>query len=173
MEAFEGTLVVRRSIEVGAPPGRTWQEFASFERMNAWWGALVGDPQGGQPMGQRLVAYEPSVGGRVEMQVTMDGEPANFGGRILVFDPGRELTFENDWLPNRGWLAPTRITIRLSPSAGGTVVELLHHGFERTGDDAASDHAAYEAGWGMMQLNALRAVIASSAGSPGDSPPSS
>lgn len=107
------------------------------------------------PKGQRLVAYDPPAG-RVEMEVMLDGKPARYGGRILAFEPGRELTFENDWIPNQGWRAPTRITIRLTPALKGTVVEILHHGFERTGEDAASEHAGYEGGWGMTQLNALR-----------------
>jgi len=62
---------------------------------------------------------------------------------------GKELTFENNWIPNRGWAAPTFVTIRLSPALAGTLVELFHHGFE---------HAGYETGWGMTQLNALKQI---------------
>jgi uncharacterized protein YndB with AHSA1/START domain len=93
------------------------------------------------------------------MEVSIDGEPARYGGPIVVFDPPRELTFENDWIPNRGWLQPTFITLRLSPQLGGTLVELMHHGFERTGANAADEHAGYEGGWGMTQLNALRSGV--------------
>jgi hypothetical protein len=39
------------------------------------------------------------------------------------------------------------------------MVELLHHGFERTGEGASADHAGYEGGWGMTQLNALREIV--------------
>jgi hypothetical protein len=116
---------------------------------------MIGEPEAGTPKGQRLVTYDPP-NGRIEMEVMLDGKPARYGGRIVAFEPGRELTFENDWIPNQGWRAPTRITIRLTPALNGTVVELLHHGFERTGEDAASEHAGYEGGWGMTQLNALR-----------------
>jgi hypothetical protein len=41
----------------------------------------------------------------------------------------------------------------------GTLVELFHDGFERTGPDAADDHAAYEQGWGMTQLSALKNAV--------------
>ena len=155
----DSILVVRRSIHIQAPPERVWREFETFERMNAWWGALIGPPEGGKPNGQRLVTYEPRMGGHVEMEVSLDGEPARYGGTIIVFDAPRELTFENDWIPNRGWLQPTFITIRLASLLGGTLVELIHHGFERTGAAAADDHAGYEGGWGMTQLNALRSVV--------------
>ena len=155
----DSVLVVRRSIHIAAMPERVWQEFTTFERMNAWWGVLIGRPDGGSPNGQRLITYEPRVGGRIEMEVDMEGVPARYGGAITVFDDARELTFENDWIPNQGWLQPTLITVRLSPQLGGTLVELMHHGFERTGPDGAEQHAGYEGGWGMTQLNALKRIV--------------
>ena len=160
MTKVDSVLVVRRSIHIDAKPGRVWQEFESFERMNRWWGAMRGVPEAGKSNGQRLVTYEPLVGGRVEMEVVLDGAATRYGGAVAVFEPGSELTFESDWLPNRGWLRPTRITIRLSPALGGTLVELMHHGFEHTGEGCGDQHAAYEAGWGMTQLDALRDVVA-------------
>ncbi|MBI1815841.1 MAG: SRPBCC domain-containing protein [Deltaproteobacteria bacterium] len=154
----ESVLVVRRSIHITAPPERVWAEFTSFDRMNRWWGVLLGTPEAGTSKGQRLRVYEPRAGGRVEMEVMWDGEPVRYGGPIVVFQPGNELTFENDWIPNRGWLYPTRVTLRLTPALGGTLIELLHSGFERVGGDVGAEHAGYEAGWGMTQLNALRAL---------------
>ena len=41
----------------------------------------------------------------------------------------------------------------------GTLVELFHHGFELTGGNFREEHAGYEAGWGMTQLNALRKIV--------------
>jgi uncharacterized protein YndB with AHSA1/START domain len=152
-------LSVRRSIQIAAPPARVWEEFASFDRMNRWWGVMVGAPEAGKPNGQRLIAYEPRVAGHIEMEVMLDGAPLRYGGSIVVFEPGRELTFENDWIPNQGWLQPTWITLRLSPVLGGTLVELIHHGFERTGTHGADEHEGYESGWGMTQLSALRRLI--------------
>ena len=157
--AIDSVLVVRRSIHIKAAPERVWREFESMDRMRSWWGVLIGDPIAGKANGQRLVAYEPRKGGHVEMEVDLDGEPARYGGPIVVFDAPRELTFENDWIPNRGWLRPTFITLRLTPALGGTMVELMHHGFERIGRDAFDDHASYEGGWGMTQLNALRSLV--------------
>jgi len=159
MLGTDSFLVVRRSVLIQAPPDRVWQEFADFDRMDAWWGATIGDPEAGTSKGQRLVTYEPRVGGRIEMEVSLDGAPARYGGPIVVFEPGRELTFENDWIPNMGWRHPTRLTVRLTPALGGTLVEILHYGFEGAADDPAEEHSGYEGGWGMTQLNALRAIV--------------
>lgn len=157
----ESILKVRRSIHVGAPPGAVWEMFSSRPRMEAWWGFRSGDPKAGTAKGQWLDAYEPRVGGRIEMAVMWDGERVRYGGEIVAFVPERELTFENDWIPNRGWKAPTFVTLRLTPALGGTLVELFHHGFERTGGDVGEEHAGYETGWGMTQLSALKKLCES------------
>jgi hypothetical protein len=86
----------------------------------------TGVPEAGKGNGQRLVTYETRVGGRIEMEVLFGTTPTRYGGPIVIFDPDRELAFESDWIPNRGWTNPTRITLRLTPALGGTLVELFH-----------------------------------------------
>ena len=81
-----------------------------------------------------------------------------FAGRVLVFDPPRELTFEQDWL-GHGWTAPALITLRLTPVDGGTLVELFHHGFERVADDPGELLRGFEEGWTMRQLEMLLARV--------------
>lgn len=141
-------LSVRRSIFIHASPARVWQEFETFERMQAWWGT-----------GHELLTYEPREGGRIEMSVEVEGEMRRFGGAILVFAPGEEITFEDNWIPVREWPVPVYITIRLTPFQDGTVVELLVHGFERFGDLAAERHLGLERGWSVHQLAGLRAIV--------------
>lgn len=143
-----GPASVRRSIWIDATPERVWQEFESFDRMRAWFGT-----------GHQLTAYEPRAGGYVETDAgEWNGEALKFGGKILVFDPPRELTFENDWF-GHGWKAPSLMTFRLTPVAGGTVVELFHHGFEATGEPLSATLNGFEAGWTMRQVEALRALV--------------
>ena len=161
-ENVQSILVVRRSIHIRATPARVWEEFTSFERMNRWWGVLRGSPEAGSGNGQRLVTYEPHVGGRIEMEVLFQGAPIRYGGKIIVFEAGRELTFESDWIPNQGWQRPTLITIRLTAALGGTLVELMHHGFEHTGPNGGDEHAGYEGGWSMTQLTALKERVKAS-----------
>ncbi len=155
-----GQLAVRRSIFIKAPPERVWREFESLERMQAWFGT-----------GHTLLKYEPRVGGWVELEIEPEGNAVRFGGRVTVFEPPRELTFENDWLspPDamtaafgeewRTWAGPSLITLRLTPALGGTVVELFHHGFERSPDKAAEMLRGYEGGWTIRQLDALRQIV--------------
>ena len=50
------------------------------------------------------------------------------------------------------------MTVRLTPVLDGTLVEIFHYGFERTGGDVAAEHAGYEQGWGMTQLSALKRI---------------
>jgi uncharacterized protein YndB with AHSA1/START domain len=147
-----GPLVVRRSILIKATPERVWQEFESLERMRRWFGT-----------GHTLVAYEPRVGATVEtdagaMSAEHGGEALRFVGRVVVYDPPRELTFEQDWV-DHGWAAPPLVTIRLTPALGGTLVELMHHGFERLGGDPGEEHRGFEGGWTLRQLEALREIV--------------
>lgn len=155
----DSVLKVRRSIFIAASPSRVWEQFGTKAHMDGWWGKIRERPIAGQPNGQHLRVYEPRPGGRIEMEVDMDGSPARYGGVIKVFNEAREFSFENDWIPNQGWVKPTYMTIRLTPALGGTVVELFHHGFERVGGDVAGEHEGYEQGWGMLQLSSLRATV--------------
>ena len=82
-----------------------------------------------------------------------------FGGNVVAYEPGRELTFDNDWMPNQGWAAPTYVTLRLTSALEGTLVELFHRGFERTGGDVAAEHIGYEEGWGMWHLTGLKKIV--------------
>ena len=149
MSTTISALSVRRCILIHAPAERVWQEFGSLERMQRWFGT-----------GHSLVAYEPRVGARVETNAGQhtDGESLRFVGNVTVYDPPRELTFEQDWV-GHGWSVPALVTIRLTPHESGTLVELFHHGFERLGGDPAENHRGFEGGWTIRQLEALRQIV--------------
>jgi uncharacterized protein YndB with AHSA1/START domain len=147
-ETVESILTVRRCVHIAAPPERIWQEFESHERMSNWWGT-----------GHRLVTYEPRIGGIIEMEVDVDGALTRFGGRITVFAPGRELTWEDNWIGPLAWPSTVFSTLRLSPAMRGTIVEFIKHGFERLGEQAPEAHRGLEGGWGLTQLNALRRIV--------------
>jgi uncharacterized protein YndB with AHSA1/START domain len=142
-------LNVRRSIMIGASPARVWEEFASFDRICAW-----------LSRGHTIHTFEPRLGGVVDMSVEIDGKRQHFGGPILVWEPGREVTFASNWENGPlAWPVPTLWTIRLTPLYDGTHVELFHHGFERLGVDAADNLEGYEEGWDVKHLKALRAIV--------------
>jgi uncharacterized protein YndB with AHSA1/START domain len=143
-----GVLSVRRCILILAPPERIWEEFETADRFAAWYGT-----------GHTLELYQPRLGGDIQMSVDIDGVHSRFGGKITVFDPGIELSFDNNWFSNNAWPVPTFITLRLRQHYDGTMVELFHHGFERLGADAADQLQNYEAGWDVHHLAALRAIV--------------
>ena len=153
-----GPLHVRRSILIDAPPERVWREFATFERLVDWFGT-----------GHTLHAFEPRIGGHVDLSVVLDatGNPhassgieRHFGGRVVVFDPQREITFESNWFEaDMRWPVPTFMTLRLTPLYDATHVEILHHGFERLGSAAADNLEGYEQGWDVHHLTRLRAIV--------------
>ena len=143
------SLHVRRSSLIQATPERVWQEFTSFDRLGAWFGR-----------GHTLEVYEPELDGQVLLSVEMGGAKRSFGGRILIFETARELTFSNNW-ESDGWPVPTFITLRLTPLYDACLVELFHHGFERLGGDAGVELQGYEAGWHSRHLEALKAIVES------------
>jgi uncharacterized protein YndB with AHSA1/START domain len=141
-------LHVRRSSFIEATPRRVWQEFVSFERLEAWFGT-----------GHKLERFEPKLGGEMELSIEVESGAEFFGGSILVFDEATELSFENNWKSERAWVVPTFVTIRLTPLYQGTLVELFHHGFERLGTLAAGQLESFEAGWTSGHLVALREIV--------------
>lgn len=144
---------VRRAAFIRATPERIWEEFTDHDRMKAWYGT-----------GHTLTRYEPRVGGVVETSVGSSVGANVTRGEVLVFEPGRELTFEQRWVgpdwTGREWAAPAKVTILLTPAAGGTIVELFHHGFDLIGGDPAEYLSGFEGGWDTHHLDALAAIVA-------------
>jgi len=95
---------IRRAALIHATPERIWEELTTFERMKAWYGT-----------GHELTKYEPAVGGVVETCIDFEGTPTFARGEVLVFEPGREITFEQRWIGpdwnGHEWAAPAKVTI--------------------------------------------------------------
>ncbi len=143
-----GPLHVRRSGFIEAGPARVWQELTSQDRLAAWYG-----------QGHTLERFEPELGSDVRLSVDIDGEVVHFGGRLLVFEADRELTYESNWEGDRAWPLATLHTIRLTPLYSGTLVEIFHHGFERIGAGVAGVLEDYESGWTNHHLARLREIV--------------
>lgn len=141
-------LHVRRSAFINESADVVWRHLENFERLNEWFG-----------IGHQLEVYEPHLHGRVELSVGEGSERMGFGGPIVVFEAGRELSFEDNWFGANAWPVPTFITIRLTPLYEGTMVEIIHHGFERLGKEAGTQLGGYEAGWDNKHLVQLKALV--------------
>lgn len=141
-------LHVRRSTWIQASPERVWQEFESLDRLKAWFGR-----------GHEIHRLDLEAGGTADLSVELNGERRHFGGAVLVWEPGRELTFESNWHPPHDFPIPNFITLRLTPLYDGTHVEIFHHGFERFGADGGELLEGYESGWDTKHLLALKAIV--------------
>ncbi len=53
-----------------------------------------------------------------------------------------------------------KVTILLTEVAGGTLVELFHHGYDLLGGDAADYLRGFEGGWDTHHLDALAELVA-------------
>ncbi len=141
-------LNVRRSILIQAPSRRIWKEFESLPTFAAWFGK-----------GHQLHQFEPKLGGQVDLSIEANDSRRHFGGPIVIWEPEQEVTFECNWEEPHSWPVPTFFTIRLTPLYDATTVEIFHHGFERFGINAADTLEAYEEGWDVKHLKALREIV--------------
>lgn len=140
-----GELAVRRSIVIAAPRERVWEEFGSAERMKQWF------------VCERLV-LEPREGGRFETEGDHGSIHYVFGGKVVRYQPPREVTVEWGWVPPR-WPDVTLLSFLLEPEGGGTRVEIVHHGFERLGAWAREVYESFEGGWDLSELEALKRAV--------------
>ncbi|NKB32393.1 MAG: hypothetical protein GKR91_04775 [Pseudomonadales bacterium] len=144
-----GSLCVRRCAQINAPAQRIWEEFESIEKLSAWYG-----------IGHKIESFQPGLDGEISMSVEIEGRRRPYGGKIIVWEPGAEFSIDDNWYDeDMAWPVNTFITIRLSEYNGETLVELFHHGFERLGSDAATQHEGYEAGWKNQHLMALKKIV--------------
>jgi uncharacterized protein YndB with AHSA1/START domain len=148
MGSHIGPLYVRRSGFIEASPAEVWQRVASFEALAEWYSH-----------GHKLEKFTPEVGAEVLLSVALESGARRFGGRLTVFEPEREMTYETNWHDGEAWSVPTFHTLRLAPLYSGTHVELLHHGFERLGANAGRELQNYEAGWHSEHLERLKALV--------------
>lgn len=138
-------LKVTRSVQIDAPADRVWREFTSAERLTVWWPAVQ--------------VFQPKAGGRIELAISVGSVARVIGGEIAIFAHLRDLTFAADFIPPGEWAAPTAITVRLISAHRGTLVELIHHGFERVGGDGEATRAKFERVWTDTELQALKGIV--------------
>lgn len=125
-----------KAVEVRCSPERAFDLFT--RTIGAWWPLATHSVYGsggslsmGSGPGAEIVEAGPA------------GERAVWG-RITAWDPGRRLAFT--WHPGVDETEATHVDIRFRSSAGGTLVELEHRGWEKRRDPAGR-RADYDAGW--------------------------
>jgi uncharacterized protein YndB with AHSA1/START domain len=127
--------VVRKSVLVDAAPEEAFRVFT--QDAGSWWPLDSHSLLDGRAT---ELHFEPREGGRV-FERAPDGAEADWG-TLLAWEP--PVRFEMTWEVG----APTtRLSVRFSPEAEGTRIELEHGGWEAYGDDAGKWHESYDGGW--------------------------
>ena len=129
------TAPVTKSVSVNRTPEEAFRIYT--EGIATWWPLDTHSPSGKA----ETVVIEPREGGRVYERTT-DGEEVEWG-EILVWDPPRRLV--HSW--HLGRQEATEVELRFSPEGEGTLVKLVHRGWESHGEYAAAVRASYDSGW--------------------------
>ena len=126
------TVIVNRSPE---------EAFRIYtEGIATWWPLETHAPS----QKSEIVVMEPREGGRLYERTT-DGDEVEWG-EILAWDPPHRLV--HSW--HLGRPIATEVEVRFTPEGAGTVVKLIHRGWERHGEDAANLRASYDTGWDFV-----------------------
>jgi uncharacterized protein YndB with AHSA1/START domain len=129
---------VRKQLRVGLPPERA---FALFTSEIARWWPLATHSVGKERSESCFV--EGRVGGRI-VEVLTDGSESEWG-RVLVWEPNQRLVFQ--WYPGRAADTAQEVAITFSAAPGGSLLELVHTGWEALGEAAMETREGYDTGW--------------------------
>ncbi|MCQ3939298.1 MAG: hypothetical protein DPW18_19975 [Chloroflexi bacterium] len=133
---------VRKQLKVGLPPEQAFRLFT--EGIGKWW------PLRTHSVGledAQTCYFEGWVGGRI-MEVLRDGSESEWG-KVLVWKPFETVTFQ--WYPGRTPDTAQEVKVTFHErEEGGTLVELVHTGWETLGDRAGDTRAGYDSGWDFV-----------------------
>ena len=87
--------------------------------------------------------FEGWVGGRI-VEVLKDGSESEWG-RVLLWEPFHKVSFY--WYPGRTPDTAQEVTVTFSEIPAGTLVELVHTGWETLGTAAQARRDGYDTGW--------------------------
>ena len=126
MTATATCAPIERELVVRCPVGRAFEVFT--DRIGEWW-----------PLATHSIAAE---SGRVAVEVTLEGRAGGrlyetqadgtecAWGTVITWDPPRRLMIEWRVNPAR---PPTEIDVRFAPHTDGTLVTLVHAGWDDAG----------------------------------------
>jgi uncharacterized protein YndB with AHSA1/START domain len=129
---------VRKSITVAVAPS---QAFELFTRdIGMWWPLATHSVGLERAIG---VSFGTSVGDQLVESIADETEA--IWGTVLRSEPPHRIAFT--WHPGRSEDEATHVEVTFTPDAtGGTVVELLHSGWDRW-EDGETRAASYREGW--------------------------
>ena len=132
---------VRKQLQVALPTEQAFELFTAG--MGTWWPLLTHSVGAEQA---ETCFLEGWVGGRI-VEVLKDGSQAEWG-RVLVWEPFHKISFS--WYPGRGPDTAQEVTVTFRENPGGTLVELVHVGWETLGKVAQERRNEYVMGWDFV-----------------------
>jgi uncharacterized protein YndB with AHSA1/START domain len=132
---------LRKRAVVRVPPDTAFALFT--EHLGAWWPLDTHSVGLDDAVG---VVFEPGVGGRIVEAIA--GGATSVWGTVDVWEPPARVRFS--WHPGTPPDEATQVEVTFAESAdGGTLVELVHSGWDRRPDGAAA-RASYGPGWDFV-----------------------
>ena len=132
---------VGNQLKVSLPVERAFELFTAG--IGKWWPLAthsVGEEQA------ETCFFEGWVGGRI-VEVLKDGSQSEWG-RVLVWEPFHKVIF--NWYPGRSPDTTQEVTVTFSESPDGTLVELVHAGWESLGAVGQARRDGYVTGWDLV-----------------------
>ena len=132
---------VRKQMKIGLSIERAFDLFTAG--MGTWWPLLthsVGEEQA------ESCFCEGWVGGRI-VEVLKDGSQSEWG-RVLTWEPPHRVSFS--WHPGRAPETAQEVTVTFNEIPDGTLVELVHVGWETLGPVAKARRDGYVTGWDLV-----------------------
>ena len=129
-------LSVIKEVEVGAPIDRVWHFVGTAEGLGRWFEAEV--------------VLEQKAGGHYEERGAHEGVPYLIAGTVVNIDPPRELVVSCriETTPESTWPIYTTMTFTLKTTDVGTMVKLVHSGFENLPESYREGYLkGFHAGW--------------------------
>ena len=136
-----GIKPVEKQIKVRLNQEAAFQLFT--EGLGRWW------PLSSYSVGMEKAEschMEGHVGGRI-FEVMENGEESEWG-RVTEWDPPETVAFE--WYPGRTSETAQQVSIRFTAADDGTLLELVHTGWETLEARAEATRGGYDSGWDFV-----------------------
>ena len=132
---------VRKQLRVRLPVEKAFDLFTAG--IGTWW------PLATHSVGEQEAEtcfFEGWVGGRI-IEVLKDGSQSEWG-KVLVWEPFHKVSFY--WYPGRTPDTAQEVTVTFHEIPEGSMVELVHTGWETLGSEALPRRNGYETGWDFV-----------------------
>lgn len=151
------TESVRESVVVPVAPDRAFELYVDRPGRT--------HPEEGRSGRPARIVYEPRDGGRW-YEIGSDGIEHEWG-QVLTWDPPRRLVLgwmvgaaTGEWAYDPDPAHASLAEITFEPTDGGTLVTVVHSGFERHGPSGVDIRRGVSTGWGRDLADLLRAAAA-------------